>query len=97
LLWLVHNGCKHARGDLVLVTRSNASKGGPEIGKEDKIRTNLPRAEAADRLAQLAEQLRNGTISLGEEDEPISVPDEVRLKADLDDDKLEVELKWEEA
>jgi amphi-Trp domain-containing protein len=66
------------------------------MGK-DKIRTNLTRAEAADRLAQLAEQLRNGTISLGEEDEPISVPHDVRLKADLDDDKFEVELKWEEA
>ena len=65
------------------------------MGK-DKIRTNLTRGEAADRLAQLAEQLRNGTISLGEEDEPVSVPDDVRLKADLDDDKLEVELKWEE-
>ena len=65
------------------------------MGK-DKIRTNIT-AEAADRLAQLAEQLRNGTISLGEEDEPISVPDDVRLKADLDDDRLEVELKWEEA
>ena len=37
---------------------------------KDKIRAT----EAADRLAQLAEQLRNGTISLGEEDEPISVP-----------------------
>ena len=48
------------------------------MGK-DKIRTT----EAADRLAQLAEQLRNGTISLGEEDEPISVPHDVRLKADL--------------
>ncbi|HET7446495.1 MAG TPA: amphi-Trp domain-containing protein [Methyloceanibacter sp.] len=65
------------------------------MGK-DKIRTNLTRGEAADRLAQLAEQLRNGTISLGEEDEAVSVPDDVRLKADLDDDKLEVELKWEE-
>jgi amphi-Trp domain-containing protein len=65
------------------------------MGK-DKIRTNLTRGEAADRLAQLAEQLRNGTISLGEEDEPVSVPDDVRLKADLDDDNLEVELKWEE-
>jgi amphi-Trp domain-containing protein len=65
------------------------------MGK-DKTRTNIT-AEAADRLAQLAEQLRNGTISLGEEDAPISVPDDVRLKADLDDDKLEVELKWEEA
>jgi amphi-Trp domain-containing protein len=52
------------------------------MGK-DKIRTNLTRVEAADRLAQLAEQLRNGTISLGEGDEPISVPDDVRLKADL--------------
>ena len=62
------------------------------MGK-DKIRTNLTRAEAADRLAQLAEQLRNGTISLGEEDGPISVPDDVKLKAYLDDDKLEVELK----
>ena len=43
---------------------------------------------------KLGEVLRNGPISLGEEDEPISVPDGVTLKAD---DKLEVELKWEEA
>jgi hypothetical protein len=42
-------------------------------------------------------ETKGGTISLGEEDEPISVPHDVRLKADLDDDKLEVELKWEEA
>lgn len=59
--------CKHARGDLVLVTQSATSTGGLQMGK-DKIRTNLTRGEAADRLAQLAEQLRNGTISLGEED-----------------------------
>jgi len=43
---------------------------------------------------KLGEVLRNGPISLGEEDEPISVPDDVTLKAD---DELEVELKWEEA
>ena len=42
---------------------------------------------------KLGEVLRNGPIS-GEEDEPISVPDGVTLKAD---DELEVELKWEEA
>ena len=40
---------------------------------------------------KLGEVLRNGPISLGEEDEPISVPDDVTLKAD---DELEVELKW---
>jgi amphi-Trp domain-containing protein len=62
---------------------------------KDKIRSNITREEAADKLAQLAEQLRNGSISLGEESNQMTVADEVEFKADLDDDKLEVELKWE--
>jgi amphi-Trp domain-containing protein len=62
---------------------------------KDKIRSNITREEAADKLAQLAEQLRNGSIFLGEESNQMTVADEVEFKADLDDDKLEVELKWE--
>jgi amphi-Trp domain-containing protein len=64
------------------------------MGKE-KIRTSLTREEAAEKLEQFAEQLRKGSVSLGEEEKQMAVADEVEFKADLDDDKLEVELKWE--
>ncbi len=60
---------------------------------KNKIRAELTREAAADQLAQLAQQLRTGTISLG--GEAMTVPDEVKLKANLDDDELEIELKWE--
>jgi amphi-Trp domain-containing protein len=68
------------------------SKG--EIGMaKNKVRAELTREEAADQLAQLAQQLRAGTISLG--GDPMTVPNDVKLKANLDDDELEMELKWE--
>jgi amphi-Trp domain-containing protein len=64
------------------------------MGK-DKIRTELTREEAADKLAELAAQLRKGSVSFGGAKGEVAVPDEVELKASLDDDELEIELKWE--
>jgi amphi-Trp domain-containing protein len=60
---------------------------------KNKIRAELTRDEAADRLTELAQQLRTGTISLG--GDPMTVANDVKLKANLDDDELEIELKWE--
>ena len=63
------------------------------MGK-DKIRSELTRQEAADKLVQLAEQLRNGKVSFEGEKGEVAVADDIEFKADLDDDELEIELKW---
>jgi amphi-Trp domain-containing protein len=63
------------------------------MGK-DKIRSDLTRQEVADKLAQLAEQLRNGSISFGGKGK-VAVADTIEFKANLHDDELEIELKWE--
>jgi amphi-Trp domain-containing protein len=64
------------------------------MGK-DKIRSDLTRQEVADKLAQLAEQLRNGSISFGGDKGKVAVADTIEFKANLHDDELEIELKWE--
>jgi amphi-Trp domain-containing protein len=64
------------------------------MGK-DKIRTELTREQAADKLAEIAEQLRKGGVSLGGKKGEITVPDMIEFKAGLDDDELEIELRWE--
>jgi amphi-Trp domain-containing protein len=64
------------------------------MGK-DKIRSDLTRQEAADKLAQLAEQLRNGSLSFGGDKGEVAVSDNIEFKANLHDDELEIELKWE--
>ena len=62
---------------------------------KDKIRMSLSRAEAADRLAQIAQQLRDGSVSLGGPD--FAVANDVELKAVAEHDKLEFEVKWRRA
>jgi amphi-Trp domain-containing protein len=64
------------------------------MGK-DKIRAELTRQEAADKLVQLAEQLRNGSVTFGGDKGDVAVADSVEFKANLDDDEIEIELKWE--
>ena len=63
------------------------------MGK-DKIRSELTRQDAADKLVQLAEQLRNGKVSFEGEKGEVAVADDIEFKANLDDDELEIELKW---
>jgi amphi-Trp domain-containing protein len=64
------------------------------MGK-DKIRSNLTRQEAADKLAQLAEQIRKGSVSFGGEKGEVAVADAIEFKANLHDDEIEIELKWD--
>ena len=58
----------------------------------DKVRMNVTRAEAADRLEQIALQLRNGAVSLG--GPRLDVANDVEFKSEAKSDKLEVEIKW---
>jgi amphi-Trp domain-containing protein len=64
------------------------------MGK-DKIGSDLTRDEAADKLVQLAEQLRSGKVSFEGEKGEVAVADNIEFKANLDDDEIEIELKWE--
>jgi amphi-Trp domain-containing protein len=52
----------------------------------------LSRAQAADRLAQVAEQLREGTVVAG--DDTVAVPERVYFEIELEDGELKIELKW---
>ena len=57
----------------------------------DKIRMSITRAEAADRLEQIAAQLRIGSVSLG--GPKVDVANEVEFKGEAEPDKLEFEMK----
>ena len=58
----------------------------------DKIRMSITRAEAADRLEQIAAQLRSGSVSLG--GPKVDVANEVEFKGEAEPDKLQLEMKW---
>jgi amphi-Trp domain-containing protein len=62
---------------------------------KEKIRVNITKEEAADRLTKIAEGLRAGSVAL--EGLSVAVANDVELKAQLRDDELEVELKWRRA
>jgi amphi-Trp domain-containing protein len=58
-----------------------------------KIKEHVTRAAAANKLAKLADELRNGSVSF--RGSPlVSVTDEVDLKGELEDDELKLEIKW---
>ncbi len=60
---------------------------------DTREKMELTRAEAAQRLATLAEQVEQGTIVIGEETFP--VPETVRLEIKAASEELEIELEWE--
>jgi amphi-Trp domain-containing protein len=61
----------------------------------DRIKKRLTRVEAADQLAQLAQELRDGRISLGRKARRLPASDELEFSANFEEDRLEVELKWD--
>jgi hypothetical protein len=61
----------------------------------DKTRMSITRAEAADRLEQIAAQLRSSSVSLG--GPKVDVANEVEFKGEAEPDKLELEMKWRRA
>ena len=64
--------------------------------RRDKIRMSITRAEAADRLEQIALQLRNGSVSLGGPKVDVAKR-RLNSKAKRKSDKLELEIKWRRA
>jgi amphi-Trp domain-containing protein len=61
----------------------------------DKITKRLTRAEVVNQLAQLVQQLRNGRITLGRRTRRLPASDELEFSANFDEDRLEIELKWD--
>jgi amphi-Trp domain-containing protein len=61
----------------------------------EKIKKRLTRAEAADQLAQLVQELRDGRISLGRNVRRLPASDELEFSANFEEDRLKVELKWD--
>ena len=64
--------------------------------RKTKIREHITRIEAADRLASLSKQLRDGAITLGDGTK-IQVANDVDLKTECKDDEFELDLKWRPA
>ena len=62
---------------------------------KDKMKLPVTRSEAADRPTRLAGQLREGSVALN--GPMLRVPEKVDMKAELEKDKLEVEIKWHES
>jgi hypothetical protein len=46
-------------------------------------------------LAQLLQQLRDGRITLGRRTKRLPASDELEFSANLDEDSLKLELKWD--
>ena len=57
-----------------------------------KEKMKLARLEAVKRLHMLANELEAGTVHLGNKKYP--VPDQVRFELKVEDDELEIDLKW---
>jgi hypothetical protein len=61
----------------------------------DKINKRLTRAEVVEQLAQLLQQLRDGRIALGRRTRRLPASDELEFSANLDEDSLKLEIKWD--
>jgi hypothetical protein len=61
----------------------------------DRINKRLTRAEVIEQLAQLVQQLRDGRIALGRRTRRLPASDELEFSANLDEDRLKLELKWD--
>ncbi len=58
-----------------------------------KEKSTVTRAEAVQRILTVLEQLRQGTVVLG--NETLRIPEQVLLELEADGEELEIELKWE--
>jgi len=55
---------------------------------------HVTRPEAADRLAQLVQQLRDGRVSVGRQVRRLPASDELHFLTELEDDGLRIEIRW---
>jgi amphi-Trp domain-containing protein len=62
---------------------------------KSKTKREMSRYEAAQQIQTLVEQMRAGTVTVG--DRRYAVPDQVRLVIEVKEDELEIEVKWRSA
>jgi amphi-Trp domain-containing protein len=63
------------------------------FGDEDGV--EMSRAELAEKLVEIAAQLKGGTVVIGGEE--VAVPEHVYLEIEVEDGELELEIKWGDA
>ena len=61
----------------------------------NKVKRRLTRMEAVEQLTQLIQQLKDGRVSLNGRASRLPASDELEFAADLQDDTLRVELRWD--
>jgi hypothetical protein len=61
----------------------------------DRIEKRMSRLEAMERLDRLLQELRDGRVSVGREAQRLPASDEVDFLAELNDDCLRLELRWQ--
>jgi amphi-Trp domain-containing protein len=62
---------------------------------KNKTKREMSRYDAAQQIQTLVEQVRAGTVAIG--DQRYAVPDQVRLVIEVKEDELEIEVKWRSA
>ena len=60
----------------------------------DRIEKRMSRLEAMEQLARLLQELKDGRVSVGRKVQRLPASDEVDFLADLNDDRLRIELRW---
>ena len=60
----------------------------------DRIEKRMSRLEAMEQLARLLRELKDGRVSVGRKVQRLPASDEVDFLADLNDDRLRIELRW---
>jgi amphi-Trp domain-containing protein len=61
----------------------------------DERRARLSRAEAADKLIDIATQLKAGAVT--SDGETVQVPEIVVLEVEVDDGEIEIQMRWASA
>jgi amphi-Trp domain-containing protein len=62
---------------------------------KNKTKSEMSRDGAAEQIQTLVEQVRAGTVAIG--DQRYAVPDQVQLVIEVKEDELEIEVKWRSA
>ena len=61
----------------------------------DRIKKRMSRLEAAAQLERLLQELKDGRVSVGRRIQRLPASDQVDVLAELDDDCLRFELRWQ--
>jgi hypothetical protein len=60
----------------------------------ERIEKRMSRLEAMEQLERLLQELKDGRVAVGRKVQRLPPSDEVDFLADLNDDRLRLELRW---